>query len=156
METNDKRVFAEALIGMGEVYDRKITPALASVYFDDLAEFDLQEVLSAFTAHRKDPERGRFFPKVADLIDKLAGTNAQIAAVAWSELLPRLRDSRRAMSEDPITERVVQDLGGWVILGSTPTDKLVWVEKEFIKRYEIYAMRRTDLKQIERSGLRLI
>ncbi len=55
MEPTDKRVFAQTLVGMGEVYDRTISPAAAEIYFQDLKEYPLQAVLQAFAAHRKRP-----------------------------------------------------------------------------------------------------
>lgn len=157
MEPTDKPKFAQALIGMGEVYDRTISPAAAGIYFDDLKDYPLADVLAAFSAHRKDPDRGRFFPKVADLIAKLDVTDEQAALVAWADLLPLLLDSRNAQSPDPITERVVQDLGGWTRIGHTPTDKLVWIEKEFVKRYAVYAQHGDKpLLLGPRKGLKLV
>lgn len=157
METSDKRIFAENLIGMGEVYDRKISPAAAAIYFDDLKDYPLADVLAAFSAHRKDSDRGRFFPKVADLLDKLQATTEQTAMLAWSEMLPLLKDSQRAISADPVTERVIQDLGGWTRVAHTDTDKLVWVEKEFVRRYQMYSEHGVDVLRIAAPrGLRRI
>lgn len=155
MDANDKRIFADALIAMAEVYGKEITASLAMLYFDDLSEYPLAQVLSAFSAHRKDRDRGRWFPKVADLIDKLEGAADERGMVAWAALLPMLQDSARARSDDPITERVVKDLGGWLRLGHTSVDKLVWVEKEFVRRYQMYSEHGANL-QLENHGLNRI
>lgn len=157
MEPTDKRFFAQTLFGMAEIYEKKLNPAVAEIYFDDLRQWPLQEVLQALSDHRKDPERGRWFPKVADVVHKLQGTKRDAGVVAWAAVLPLLKNSRTAMSADPITERVVQDLGGWTRLAMTDQDKLTWVQKEFVERYEIYSQH-GDVKQLSgpRTGLRLV
>jgi hypothetical protein len=75
MDQPDKFRFAQALIAMGEMYGKELTAPMTQMYFDDLSEFSLEKVLAAMTAHRKDSDRGRWFPKVADLIDKLETKN---------------------------------------------------------------------------------
>ena len=71
MKSTDAVRFAEALIAVGEMYDKPVSNSLARLYFDDLADYDIEHVLSAMSAHRKDADRGRFFPKVADLIHQM-------------------------------------------------------------------------------------
>lgn len=161
MEQRDKPRFAEALAGMGEMYDKTVTTSLASMYFADLAEHSIDAVLGAMAAHRKDPDRGRFFPRVADVIHQInaARLNASEAAMlAWVEVPKLLQNSRAAKAADPITERVVSDLGGWVALGRKSPSELVWIAKEFAERYAIYADRGMDVQALthERTGLRLI
>lgn len=53
------------------MYGKEISPALAEMYFNDLSDFSIEAIQAAMSAHRKDSDRGRWFPKVADLIDKL-------------------------------------------------------------------------------------
>jgi hypothetical protein len=156
METTDKRIFGETLISMGELYDRKISPTLAEMYFRDLAEYPLEEVLATFETHRKDPDRGRFFPKIADLMDKLECSSDEAGLVAWVEVRRLMSNSRAAKSADPVAEYVVQELGGWLRLGQTPEEKLVWVEKEFVKRYVMHSERGERLLLGPRTGLRRI
>lgn len=162
MDQRDKGRFAQALVAMGEMYDKDVSQALAAMYFDDLTPYSVDQVLEAMTAHRKDGNRGRFFPKVADLIAKLQPSQAEAALLAWTEVPVLLRNSRAARSSNPITERVVQDLGGWMALGMKTATELVWIEKEFARRYETYAEHGVDaaekVQHIEgpRGGLKLI
>jgi hypothetical protein len=156
MEASDKSKFAASLVGLGELYDRVISVSVAAIYFEDLKAYPLQTVLDALAAHRRDPDRGRFFPKVADLIHKLECSSEEIGLTAWAEVRRLLGDSHNAMSSDPIAERVVQDLGGWVRLGLTDIDKLVWVEKEFVRRYAMYEERGDKLLLGPRQGLKRI
>jgi hypothetical protein len=158
MDAKDRLQFAESLIAMGELYDRDVSTSLAEMYFADLAEFPLSDVLVAFRAHKKDPERGRFFPKVADLMDKLRVSHEEAALVAWADVRLQLRNCQQARTDDPITQRAIDDLGGWYTLGRKTVDQLTWTEKEFVKRYAMYSERGTDLKQLSgpRNGLRLV
>ena len=71
MQKSESPRLAMLLTAMGEMYGKEISPALAEMYFSDLSEFSIEAIEAAMTAHRKDSDRGRFFPKVADLIDKL-------------------------------------------------------------------------------------
>lgn len=162
MDQRDKGRFAQALIAMGEMYDKDVSQALAAMYFDDLALHSVDQVLEAMTAHRKDPGRGRFFPKVADLVAKLQPSQADAALLAWTEVPALLRNSRAARSSNPLTEAVVRDLGGWIALGQKSAADLVWVEKEFARRYETYAEHGVDVAEKvpqlagDRRGLQLI
>jgi hypothetical protein len=158
MEQRDKGRFAQALVAMGEMFDKDVSQALAVMYFDDLAPYSIDQVLGAMTAHRKDAARGRWFPKVADLVAKLQPTQGEAALLAWTEVPLQLRNSRAACSSNPITERVIQDLGGWPALGLKTTSELVWVEKEFARRYQTYAEHGTEVQALPgpRNGLRLI
>ena len=124
MKSQDAVNFAQALIAVGEMYDKPVSNSLARLYFDDLSQHSIESVLAALAAHRKDPDRGRFFPKVADLMSKMAPDSGQAAMLAWTEVPILLRNSRAAKSSDQITERVVQDLGGWVSLGQQSSDQL--------------------------------
>jgi hypothetical protein len=68
----DKRVLSDVLDELGLLYDREVPVALKKLYFEDLGELTDEELRAAARAHRRDPERGRFFPKPADLLAKVA------------------------------------------------------------------------------------
>lgn len=73
---------AAALQRLCEVYNRALTPGLLEVFADDYAAWPLDEFRAAVAAHRTDPERGRFFPTLADLIAQRVGTRETAAAHA--------------------------------------------------------------------------
>ena len=136
MRPTDKARFAGALLATAEVYGREVSAGLAELYFRDLAAYPVEEVLDALTRHRRDPVRGQFFPKPADLIAQLTADNAAQALSAWSEVRTLAANCRAAHSGDPVTEQVVADMGGWMRFGFARERDWPFVQREFIERYE--------------------
>lgn len=160
MSTEIKQAVARELVACGSIYNRPASKDLVEIYAACLADRSAEEVTAAFRNHLRDAERGQYFPKPADLIHQLNAMKPsleQAAMLAWAEVPVLLRNSRAAKSADPVTERVIQDLGGWVWLGQKTAQELVWIAKEFAQRYEMYAQYGTELEAISgpRTGLRL-
>lgn len=156
MTPDDKREFFTLIAMTAEAYDvPDLSKARLALMFDDLREYQLEQVAQALRDHR---QQCKWFPKVSELIERMEPSSEQAGLLAWGELLPLLRDSQNAVSPDPITERVVQDLGGWTRIAHTDTEKLVWVEKEFVRRYAMYSELGMDVPQLlgRRDGLQRI
>lgn len=86
----DKRLFNDMMDALGLIYDREVSVALKRAYWDDLHGVDDDALQAAVSAHRKDPDRGRFFPKPADLFSKLPRSLAAQhlpADAAWAVVL---------------------------------------------------------------------
>jgi hypothetical protein len=141
MQDEHKRAFFAEMSAMAELYGRTLSRDSLQMIWDDLAEFTYAEVRSAIAAHRQDPDRGQYFPKPADLIHKLRGSNTERAAQAWTDVLRLAADSYSARSSDPIAQQVVSDMGGWQRLGRTPESELRWLAKDFAERYSALANR---------------
>lgn len=137
----DRKRFAMLLAGASELYDRAVSESLATMYFDALVMYDIVDLEAAFTAHARDPDRGRFFPKIADLIDKLEGSAAERASLAWSEVIRLASNSREARSDDPAVRAAVRDLGGWVALGRMSPRELSFAEPTFARLYNAHVKR---------------
>lgn len=138
MNTQDKRTFAEALIATGEVYGKEISAAMAEMFFLDLAEFAIGDVVSAMAEHRRDPHRGQFFPKPADLIAKLRIDPHEQALAVWPEVERlasniELADGRCG---DDVARIAVNQMGGWSRIGRATYRELPFLQKEFLERYE--------------------
>lgn len=159
MRAEDRKRFAEIMTFMGEVYDKTFTAERLRAWFDLLQDHAIEDIELAARDHMR---ASRFMPTPAELIDRMQPNTEQTAALAWVEVPRLLRNSRAARSEDPITERVVRDLGGWIALGQKTAAELVWVEKEFVNRYGIYAEHGVDAAEKvpqlahQRGGLQLI
>jgi hypothetical protein len=155
MVEQDKKRFVEIMTFIGTVYSKELSTEQLKAWFRVLEDLDVGDIETAADAHMRE---SRFMPTPAELRKKLEPQNRQMALIAWAEVPGLLRNSRAAKSADPVTERVVQDLGGWVALGQKTADQLVWIEKEFATRYEMYAELGTDVTAISgpRKGLRLV
>lgn len=152
MVEQDKKRFAEVMTLMGTVYGKEISVEQMRAWFELLADCEVADLEVAAKAHMRE---SRFMPTPAELLDRLNPKANQRAMLAWAEVPRLLRNSRAAKSEDPVTERVVQDLGGWFALGQKTAAELVWVEKEFVQRYEMYAELGLEVKAISgpRQGM---
>jgi len=135
MVPEDKLAFATLLTGISELYGKDMSKSLMQIYFDMLSVHDIAAVRAAFQSHVRDPERGQYFPKPADIIDKINGTSREGAMAAWPEVLRLATNSRSARSEDPVTEQVVRDMGGWRRFGMSDAKELGWMQREFLERY---------------------
>lgn len=93
MQPNDFDAFAEILdltydmigVGAGKV----ISPAAKAMFFQDLERYPLELINASLAAHRADPERGKFTPKVADIVYQIERRRkvAWLSAdEAWSQV----------------------------------------------------------------------
>ena len=95
MSKPDKQRFAELLDDLGLIYDREVSVSLKRLYWEDLGAYPIAAIEAAFQAHRRDPDRGRFFPKPADLLARLGGQATHIPAeAAWSIALASMDEDR--------------------------------------------------------------
>lgn len=85
---SDKQRFSNMMDDLALIYGREVTPALKRIYWDDLSACRIDILEAAASAHRKDSERGRFFPKPADLIAQVEkaspGDGRADSDEAWS------------------------------------------------------------------------
>lgn len=153
MEQSDKAEFSKAFLALGELYNREITPSLLGMYFEDLADYSIGAILSALRGHRRDPARGQYFPKPSDIIEKLQGGAREQAQQAWPEVIRLAANSRAAKSQNPITEAVVAQMGGWLRIGKTDHGQFEWLQKEFVERYQTLS-KRPELAEAELNRLR--
>ena len=65
MKIEDKQRFAQALIKSALNYSKDLTKEHMALLWDDLADYDIDEVEQAIALQR---QTGDFFPKVSDII----------------------------------------------------------------------------------------
>ncbi len=141
MQSKDGKRLAELVAMLGEMYDKQVSVERMTLWFRVLEDYEIDAIEQAAIEHMRE---SRFMPTPADLIDRLKPKREEQAVLAWAEVPRLLRNSRAAKSSDPITEKVISDLGGWIALGQKTEKELVWVQKEFADRYQIYAQRGVD------------
>lgn len=144
MRNEDKPGFARLFASIGEVYGKDPSPVLVGVYFESLKQYDIGAVQKAFMAHMNNPDNGQFFPKPADIVKMIGGSNGDKAMQAWSKVDRAVRQVgtyATVVFDDPVIHRVIQDMGGWVMLGTKQDDDWPFVAREFVTRYQGYSMR---------------
>jgi hypothetical protein len=105
MNAQDAKVFFELLdltydmIGVGQA--KVISEGAKVMFFQDLARYPLDLLESALAAHRQDPERGKFTPKVADIvyqIERRRRVSWLSADEAWSQV-PKIEGQPGLMNQ---------------------------------------------------------
>lgn len=138
MKPDDRRPFAELISGIYSFYNRQATQVVFDVWWAAMERFDLETIRGALSRHCMNPDAGQFLPKPADVVRELGGTSADASMLAWAQVARAVRDVGSYDSvtfDDPITNRVVSDLGGWIWLCEQGEREWPFVEKRFRDAY---------------------
>ena len=73
MREADKQEFGSIWKAAWELHGRTVTTGMLQIAFQALMQFEIDEVKAALTKHIRDPERGQFPPKPADIIAMMQG-----------------------------------------------------------------------------------
>lgn len=145
MNASDRRPFAEMLGAVYELYNRNLSEAILSMWWEALNRYDLDSVRSALNRHAMNPDSGQFIPKPADLVRELGGTSADASMLAWIKVNRAVQNVgcwESVTFDDPIINRVVSDMGGWPWLGSNLTEREApFIEKRFRDAYRAWRNR---------------
>lgn len=135
MKQQDTQQFFQIWQAAWEQCGKTITPAAMRLAFTVLKKYDIEEVIPAIMRHVEDPTTGMFPPKAADVVRYIDGTAEDQALRAWTQAVPAISGGPRP--EDPITNAVINELGGYRELGMGKQE-LHWVEKQFVRRYTTF------------------
>lgn len=138
MQHSDKPKFAQAITVLGEIYGKEVSQTLIGVYYNALENWPIEEVSRAIQAHTRDTENGQFFPKPADLIRHLEGSQEGRALEAWSKTVKAIGRVGRYCSvvfDDPVIHKVIDEMGGWSKMCITNVEEMPFKAAEFTKRY---------------------
>ncbi len=133
----NKEKFQEFMSGLAEIFDKKLTDTLSSVYWKALAPFDDNECVQMF---ERIISTCKFFPKPAEMIELMEVSPEDNQALAWQEVMEVLRayhPQLKITSGKPEIEDAVRALGGWDYLSLLDFDELKWTEKRFKEHYEV-------------------
>lgn len=126
----NKKLFAEYMTMLGEIYDKEVTKTVIKAYWVCLNPYTDEEVEEAF---KEVMTTLKFFPKPVELISIIRRRYSN-ALNAWKEVMVGLESGEKP--KDPKTLEVVRRLGGWDYLGRCTYDELHWKEKQFKENYE--------------------
>ena len=76
MRNEDRGRFAACLTAAAEVYGKAISSSAAEVWMAALSDLQIEVVEAAMMRHMRDPERGQFMPKPADIIAQVRGVSS--------------------------------------------------------------------------------
>jgi hypothetical protein len=138
METNDFQKFHDGIAGVMSFYGKSVSRFALDVWWTALRKFDLAAIVDAFNRHLANPDTGQFAPKPADIIRMLQGSTQDSAMRAWAKVDQAVREVGTycdVVFDDALIHRVIQDMGGWIALGTRSEDEWPFVAKEFENRY---------------------
>lgn len=91
MKTRDKQVFMQTLTAVADLYAKPISDAGWQIWWGALKHYPLSCVQQALSAHVKDPDRGQWMPKPADVVRQIDGGRPspdEIIALALNPTTP--------------------------------------------------------------------
>lgn len=144
MGPTDRKRFATCLLAASEIYGKAISEAVTGVWWNALKSWDMDAIEQAFARHMQSPDVGQYMPKPADIIRMLVGTSADAAQVAWAKVNKGVRSVGTYSTvafDDPLIHRTLQDMGGWIALGTRTDDEWPFIANEFRNRYQGYKTR---------------
>lgn len=141
----EKRRFASLMTALSDYYEKEISKGVMGLYWEGLKQYDYAAIEKAAWAHTQSPdESGRWMPKISDLQKVLQGSTKDQASIAWSKVDRAIRTVGTYTDvafDDALIHRVIQDMGGWVLIGTKGDEDWPFVAKEFENRYRGYKMR---------------
>lgn len=138
MHTEEFQKFHDGINGVMSFYGKNVSSFALDVWWTALKSYDLQAVVDAFNRHLANPDAGQYAPKPADIIRMLQGSTQDAALRAWAKVdqaVRRVGTYTDVVFDDPLIHRVIQDMGGWIGLGTKNEDEWPFVAKEFENRY---------------------
>lgn len=144
MIQSEKQKFGQLMTDVMAYYGKDASRFMLSLWWDACQNMDFEQVAKALNQHAKDPERGQFAPKVADIVAILEGTTTERAAIAWGktfEAMQRVGAYTDVVFDDPVIHCVIEDLGGWVKVCRSDSSELSYFQHRFTESYRAYASR---------------
>jgi len=144
MRPSDLPAFGQLLSDVMAYYGKDVSSFTQDLFWNACKGVDFEQVRRAFEAHAKDPEQGRFPPKVADLVKHLQGTQTDRALIAWGKVSAALSDVGAytdVVFDDPVIHLCIVDHGGWPKFCRTPYEEQSYLQHRFCESYRAYAAR---------------
>ena len=153
----DRQRFAATITVCAEHYDKTVTPINIKLFFDTLiGKYSIEEIEEAFRNHLMEPDRGRWFPRIADIvfqIEKRGLKPKEKANLAWDSITDALETCKSVCPiNDEVAVAVIKAMGGWQNFCTSTYRELIWIKKDFIEKYLTYQKAHIDLLSDEWSG----
>jgi len=133
----DRERLLTTLAAVYAFYERELTELACEFWCDDMGNFPVDAVERAFAAHRRDPERGQWLPKPADIIRQLQGDTTQRAALAWGEALDCARAGGAGYARlQPATRAALDSIGGMLALRRADDSQVSFLQRQFVAAHK--------------------
>jgi len=132
------------MVVLAEVFDQGKEPSKEKImiYFEALRDYDISAIETAASNIIKSRVYPAF-PKPAEIIREITGSDEDRAFLAWAmvcEGIKRAGNYPSVRFSDPLIHSVITFMGGWPKICQIESEKMVWVQKEFERIYQISAV----------------
>lgn len=144
MKIHEMEAFGELLKDVMAYYEKNCSQFTLTVWWGACQSFDFEQVSAALQKHATDPERGRFAPKVADIVRALQGTTTDRAAIAWGKVhgaMSSVGAYTDVVFDDPAIHAVIEDMGGWPKICRIEIAELSYTQHRFQEAHKAYTER---------------
>lgn len=132
----NKKLFAEYISMLSELFDKEVTPVSSKAYWSILDPYNDAQCKEAFDLAIK---RCKFFPKPSELLEFISGPENDKATLAWLRVDKAVRTIGNYesvdFSDDRAINSTIEAMGGWVALCDASMDEWKWKRKEFENLY---------------------
>jgi hypothetical protein len=144
MTPDQKPKFLKLIAAVFAFYRQDTSEFALNVWWQAATPFDYEAVADALNRHCVNPDNGQFMPKPADVVKMLQGSTKDSALVAWAKVDKGIRQIGTYATvafDDPIIHAVIQEMGGWVALGTKEEKEWPFIRNEFEARYRGFKAR---------------
>lgn len=137
----DRKRFSAIMHGVAEYYGKPISKASVEIYWRGLSHLTVDDVERGTAAHMQDADSGQYMPKIADILRHVSGnaqTKAMQAFAKVERAIKRVGTWESVVFDDPIIHAVIDDMGGWILLGQCQEKEWPFKAREFEQRYRGY------------------
>lgn len=139
----DRERLLQTLAATYAYYDRELSQFVVQVWVEDLEGHPIDAVCAAFTAHRRDPQRGQWLPKTADILRQLQGDVEHEAQLAWGRVMEAATNGGRG-EIDNVSRQALHTMGGISAVQRADVQQTQWLRKQFLETFAVYAKRDRD------------
>ncbi|MHB1701197.1 MAG: DUF6475 domain-containing protein [Acidobacteriaceae bacterium] len=144
MKKTDYERFANLLNAFAEIHGKPLSTGAIGLWWQALERFDITQIEDAFSQIVKDPDKGQFMPKPADVIRAIEGSKVDRAALAWGKVLDaarRVGAYADVVFDDAAIHAAIEDQGGWPKVCRTEVDELGYLQHRFCESHRAYTAR---------------
>jgi hypothetical protein len=139
----DEKHLIATLAGAYAYYEKDLSKVAIAVWKADLAGYEKEAIDAAFIRHRRDPERGQWLPKIADILRHLRESDHEKRQIAWAHVLEEVR--RVGAYGDPnLTEEqrsAMHACGGWRAICHCDQKDLSFMQRRFMEAFDAFESR---------------
>jgi len=144
----NRQLFSEYMSLYSELFDKEITPVLSKAYWAMFTPYSDEQMEVAF---KRTAAECRFFPKPADILERIQEKKGDKSALAWLEVqkeIGRRWDFEKHNIADPIAGAVVAAMGGWRWMHGRTNKDEPWDRKRFEELYSLFSENQDHLEEL--------